>query len=207
MSWICINCETENEVDSAICSICGTIKEENYSKDKRHEANYSSYNEYAKPNAKSGSGSSGISIEGKVFGINNKIQIQKIWLLTLSIFILVLFLFNYVKDDNQLKIVSNINGVNGDIEQICSIVLLSFIIITYLIALPKYKVRKRNTPVTFAVVSALCTTIYCCVIWFGNSDSTIVPFLIILIGWINAGIVKSISSTYKELENAYFINN
>ena len=94
----------------------------------------------------------------------------------------VLFLLPYAVADytKQYTVYNNMAGVNGSIEQICSIVLLCFALLPIPYLLMKQTVTKRNLPITLSLVSAGAIAIYSAVIWFGSMLPTAVPFLIIL---------------------------
>ena len=94
----------------------------------------------------------------------------------------VLFLLPYAAADytKQYTVYNNMAGVNGSIEQICSIVLLCFALLPIPFLLMKQTVTKRNQPITMSAVSAGAIAIYSAVIWFGSMLPTAVPFMIIL---------------------------
>ena len=96
--------------------------------------------------------------------------------------LLVLFLLPYAAADytKQYTVYNNMAGVNGSIEQICSVVLLCFALLPIPYLLMKQTVTKRNLPVTMSAVSAGAIAIYSAVIWFGSMHPTAVPFMIIL---------------------------
>ena len=94
----------------------------------------------------------------------------------------VLFLLPYAAAayTSQYTVYNNMAGLNGSIEQICSVVLLCFALLPIPFLLMKQTVTKRNLPVTMSAVSAGAIAIYSAVIWFGSMNPTAVPFLIIL---------------------------
>lgn len=94
----------------------------------------------------------------------------------------VLFLLPYAAADytKQYTVYNNMAGVNGSIEQICSVVLLCFALLPIPFLLMKQTVTKRNLPITLSLVSAGAIAIYSAVIWFGSMNPTAVPFMIIL---------------------------
>lgn len=95
---------------------------------------------------------------------------------------LVLFAIKYTNHSGY-TIYGACSGEYGGIEQICSILLVVLTIIPPVTVIIPLDVRKRNLPITVSAIIAALTTVYCLVIWFGNSKSTVVPALIILLAW------------------------
>lgn len=121
------------------------------------------------------------------------------------VIILILFAVPYTGYDS-FTIFGNIAGYAGDpVYQICSIVLLVFVLLPTIFISMDLKVRQRNLPITISTISGIAATIYCCVIWFGNiGNANIVPFLIILCCFFS--IVCSVNYVHKlhELDNLMY---
>lgn len=215
-TWICKNCETENADDVIICTTCGA-KKDAQSVD-AHDQGVSSYT--TRHNQQSGSQK---QVNGNQFsngekdGSDNgdylrelikKYDSQKSTFkgLALGFVILQLVLFSlpYVKNAAEFTIYKNCTGINGSIEQICSILLVCITIAPAVVVFVNLNVRKRNLPITISVIVAILTSIYALVIWFGNDDSTIIPAAIILSAWMCVVFSVRLVKTMNELDNAMY---
>ncbi len=86
------------------------------------------------------------------------------------------------KDDmiGLYAIYYNVIGVNGPIEQICSLLLVLITILPAILCWIEFRLKSRNLPVAISAFVSGLTTIYCLVILFGSVQSTVVPVCIIL---------------------------
>ena len=118
----------------------------------------------------------------------------------------VLFLLPYAAAayTSQYTVYNNMAGLNGSIEQICSVVLLCFALLPIPFLLMKQTVTKRNLPVTMSAVSAGAIAIYSAVIWFGSMLPTAVPFMIILAAAAEVLCTVKYIEALKAMDNLMF---
>lgn len=221
-TWICKNCETENDADAVVCSTCGAKRDaqpadssdrgvSSYGNGHIHtngpqgQAISSQYRNSHAPSENSAESNDDLL---RLRELIKKYDGQKSTFKTLAIlsviFQLILYAVPYVKGYADFTIYKNCTGINGAIEQICSILLVCITIAPAVVVCINLNVRKRNLPITIAVIVAILTTIYSGVIWFGNGDSTGVPALIILSTWACVVFAVRLVKTLNELDNAMY---
>ena len=183
--WPCPRCEYHNEDVDSYCKICGIPKP--IFNEPRINTSASTSNNPKSPTItypRSSTNSDFMStkeLREKISALQAKANELKAGVIIFLAIILILFAVPYYRYDSY-TIFRNIGGYAGDpVYQICSIVLLIFVLLPAVFILMDLKVRQRNLPITISTVSGIATTIYCCVLWFGSFEyANMVPFLIIL---------------------------
>lgn len=163
--WRCARCNAENSVDSRYCFQCGTPKKSEASVPLAPPA---------PPAWPKGNDELREALEAAKSSKNN----ARIMALLCILGVLILFAIPYITGDWRYTVYHNIQGYNGDIEQICSVVALIFVALPAPFLLKGLDVRKRNLPFTIAAVSAGALTIYCFTIFFGSLDPNAVLLLV-----------------------------
>ena len=222
-TWVCKNCETENDDRTNVCTICGVKRDaqptiESYDaggssyEDRYHqeydardqtrddrkgrsEASLSDFTESTDDSAK---------LRERIQKCDRQKHVFRGLVIAFVIIQLGLFALPYINGLSRYTIYYNCTGIHGSIEQICSIMLVCITIAPAVVACVNWNVRERNLPVTIAVIAAILTTIYCAVIWFGNKASTFVPAAIILSAWLCMFFAARLVKTMNELDNAMY---
>lgn len=219
-TWICKNCETENDEESIICSTCG-MKRDAQSVESRQDdvtpfetrhnqttgyQTQTSSNQYNRTEQASSNNeeSNGDALRELIAKYDSRRNTFKGLVIVFVILQLLLFAFPYVKGEPDYTIYKNAMGLHGSIEQICSILLVCITIAPAVVVCINLTVRKRNLPITISVIVAILTTIYSAVIWFGNDGSTVVSGLIILSAWACVIFAVKLVKTMNELDNAMY---
>lgn len=184
--WTCPRDESVYSDTENCCKICGypkPIEEQPRSTSSTPFSNNlkSPAITYPRPGAKSDFMSTK-ELRERIRQLQMKANGLKAGVIISMLIILILFAVPYYVGYDTFTIFNNIAGYTGDpVYQVCSIVLLIFILLPTIFILMDLKVRQRNLPITISIISGIAATIYCCVIWFGNyEEANIVPFLIIL---------------------------
>jgi hypothetical protein len=184
--WMCNVCEQQNRDEDKYCIICGTAREEK--RTTFYETVPPGPPKPPQPSKPPKAPEADIKTEEeerrirfeKYDNLRRRAAYLKVCALFCVLVAFSLFSRPYIQNDWVYTIYNVAAGWVGQIEQICSIVLIGFALLPAIFILIPFGLRKRNLPVTISAVSAAAITIYCCVIWFGNAQSTAVPFLIIL---------------------------
>lgn len=214
--WVCKNCETENDESALICSLCGAKRDAQFSEStKQSVPSYNGQrptggNQYGRqqtsdaPSTIQHNDSNGDTLRELIKKYDSQKNTFKGFTIVCVLIQLILFAFQYVKFDENYTIYKNCTGINGSIEQICSLLLVCITIAPAVVVCIKLNVRKRNLPITISVIVAILTTIYSAVIWFGSPNSTVVPALIILIAWATVIFAVNMVKTLNKLDNAMY---
>lgn len=214
--WVCKNCETENDENALVCSLCGA-KRDAQNADNTNESvpaynihSHTSGNQYGNQNSSytasstEQTSSNGDELRELIKKYDGQKNTFKGLVIVCALAQLILFAFKYVGFSSNFTIYKNCTGINGSIEQICSILLVGITIVPAIVVCVKLNIRKRNLPITISVIVAILTTIYSAVIWFGNPDSTVVPALIIAIAWAAVIFAVNMVKALNQLDNAMY---
>lgn len=213
--WICSRCEAENEADAAVCAVCGTKREfVQQTTGPRQMQKSSQYSRDPKP------------ISSGTFGASNKSAVEagskdelrdlikkydkmkllyRVLIVAFVALQYILFALKYSPVTYKVyTIYNNCTGANDGAEQICSIILVIIAVFPAVLCWFDFRLRKRNLPITVSAFVTALTAIYCCTIWFGSENSTVVPALIILSS--SAVLVFSVLlvKTINKLDNAMY---
>lgn len=223
-SWICKNCETENDGSVAVCSVCGARRDaqpdaapnpvsapaqapransERDASDAEQPRRMVATVRPVDRNADAPAAGSD-SLRARIRQADNQKNIYKA-LAVLSVLIeLALFAVPYVSGMGSYTVYQNCLGSNGAIEQICSILLVCASIAPAVAICLNLNAKKRNLPVTISVTVAILTTIYCAVILFGNEGATVIPVLIALLSWACVACAILLVKTLNKLDNVLY---
>lgn len=211
--WVCRNCETENEDSTSICSLCGAKRDVEYVANSQQSVpayNPRQTNQYGRQQTFNTTSSStqapsnGDALRELINKYDKQKNLFKGLAIIGTIVQLILYYFKYVKNESNFTIYKNCAGINGSIEQICSILLVCITVAPAIVVCVKLNVRKRNLPITISVIVAILTTIYSAVIWFGNPYSTVIPALIIVVSWAIVIFAINMVKTLNQLDNAMY---
>jgi len=208
--WTCPRDESVHSDTENNCKICGYPKPIEEQPRSTSSAPTSSNpkpwaNTYTRPSTNSDFMSTK-ELREKIDQLQIKANGLKAGVIIFMVIILILFAVPYYSGYDSYTIFNNIAGYAGDpVYQICSIVLLIFVLLPTIFILMDLKVRQRNLPITISTVSGIAAAIYCCVIWLGEIEyANIVPFLIILCCFFSILCSVNYVRRLQELDNLMY---
>ncbi len=201
-AWACPKCGRNNSANTNFCGYCGTRREETpqapagwtcscgaandeqYNFCKMCGKPRETKNEPPKPEPEHEPDPQDI-MRREMKKLEDRTVLMKVLACLCIAALFVLFAFKYTSIDSSgfstenYTIYKNALGINGSIEQLCSIVLIVFALLPLPFLFIKFDVNKRNLPLVIAIVSACCITLYALTIFFGVIEKTIIPVLIV----------------------------
>ncbi len=225
--WICMNCESENSGNGDFCAFCGAKRIAGSDVNREQtvpvppvetwkqsaQGQSSQYRQAAVDRTGGGSRETRTDSRTESNGdalraLIKKYDAQKILFKVLVVFFavvqLALFAVPYIKGIDRYTVYNNCGGKNGSIEQICSIVLVCITIAPAIFACIPLNARRRNLPITIAVIVAILTTVYCASILFTSIDLNAVMILVILAAWACVVFSVLMVKTLNRLDNAMY---
>lgn len=203
-AWTCPKCGRNNSADTNFCGNCGTKREETPPVPEGWTCSCGAVNDEqynfckmcgkarkVKPNPPEPKPPKHAPLDPKdemrrqMKKLTARVVLMQILSVLCIVAMFVLFSFNYTSIDSSgfatenYTIYKNVLGVNGSIEQLCSIVLIVFTLLPLPFLFAKFDINRRNLPLVIAIVSACCITLYALTIFFGVIQKTIIPILIV----------------------------